>query len=256
LLLGFLLHLDLHILDRIQETWKLCPTFFIPAIFLFIANYTNSISLDRIGISLTYTSKCAIPLVTVLLTVAMDGTRALPSAKVLWTLIPIALGIGASSWNHPTFEPLGFLAAMASCTAQSALNVSCKKAMNKVAVSGLAAQRAMVAVGLVIALVYSTLQAITHSTGASSSYDNNTRVDPPAPLTMAAVLAYHIEYGLSFSFVKLVQPITYSACDAVRRLSIIISGHFMFGGPPFTALNIVGIAMALAGALAYSVLNH
>ena len=82
------------------------------------------------------------------------------------------------------------------------------------------------------------------------------KMDPPAALSMAAVLAYHLEYVLSFSFVKLVQPITYSACDAVRRLSIIVSGHYMFGGPPFTALNILGIALALSGALAYSILNH
>lgn len=49
--------------------------------------------------------------------------------------------------------------------------------------------------------------------------------------------------------------ITYGASDAVRRLFIIISGHYMFGGHPFTPTNIAGIAMALIGALAYSILN-
>jgi Triose-phosphate Transporter family len=260
LLLGLVAHANLDVWSRMQETWQLCPTFTIPAIFLFIANYTNSISLNRIGISLTYTSKCAIPLVTLLLTIVMDGVQALPSVKVLLTLIPIALGIATASWNHPTFEPLGFLAAMISCTAQSALNVSCKKAMTKVGVSGPTAQRAMVAVALVITMVYSTLQAMTHSASLSSSSSSlsssDKTMDPPASLSMAAVLAYHLEYVLSFSFVKLVQPITYSACDAVRRLSIIISGHYMFGGPPFTVLNILGIALALSGALAYSIFNH
>jgi hypothetical protein len=61
---------------------------------------------------------------------------------------------------------------------------------------------------------------------------------------------------LSFTFVSLVSPITYGACDAVRRLSIIITGRAMFGGEPFTRLNIAGIAMALVGALSYSILNH
>lgn len=269
LLLGLLVHPSFNVWSRIQETLELCPTFFVPAVFLFIANYSNSISLNRIGISLTYTSKCAIPLVTLLLTIVMDGVQALPSTKVLLTLVPIAVGIATSSWNHPTFEPLGFLAAMTSCTAQSALNVSCKKAMTKVGVSGPTAQRTMVAVGLVIALVYSTIQALltrppataatlsTSSNGGDDGLDNNkTKINPPVGLSMAAILAYHMEYVLSFSFVKLVQPITYSACDAVRRLSIIISGHYMFGGPPFTVLNILGIALALSGALAYSILNH
>jgi Triose-phosphate Transporter family len=259
LLLGLIAHANFDVCSRIRETWELCPTFFVPAIFLFIANYTNSISLNRIGISLTYTSKCAIPLVTLLLTIAMDGAQSLPSVKVLLTLIPIALGIAASSWNHPTFEPVGFFAAMASCTAQSALNVSCKKVMNKVGVSGPTAQRAMVAVGLVIASIYTTVQVFTQSSlilSSTSGGDGEKKMEPPAILSMAAVLAYHLEYALSFSFVKLVQPITYSASDAVRRLSIIICGHYMFGGPPFTGLNILGIALALSGALLYSIFNH
>jgi hypothetical protein len=151
------------------------------------------------------------------------------------------------------------LAAMVSCTAQSALNVSCKKAMNKVGVSGPTAQRAMVAVGLVIAGIYSTLQVLTQSPSMSSlttGDSDDKKMDPPANVSLAAVLAYHLEYVLSFSFVKLVQPITYSACDAVRRLSIIVCGHYMFGGPPFTVLNILGIALALSGAMAYSFLHH
>jgi hypothetical protein len=140
--------------------------------------------------------------------------------------------------------------------------------MGKAGVSGPTAQRAMVAVGLVIAVAYSTVEALT-SSSANATKDGSlgnsstttltsttTAYDPPVGLTMAAVLAYHVEYILSFTFVKLVAPITYSACDAVRRLAIIVSGHYMFGGPPFTPLNILGIALALSGALAFSFLNH
>jgi hypothetical protein len=82
------------------------------------------------------------------------------------------------------------------------------------------------------------------------------QVHPPAWLTMSAVLAYHIEYMLSFIFVQLVAPVTYSACDAVRRLAIIVTGQRMFGGQPFTAWNKFGISCALLGALAYSMLNR
>ena len=70
-----------------------------------------------------------------------------------------------------------------------------------------------------------------------------------------ATIAYHAEYVLSFMFVKLVAPITYGACDSVRRLSIIISGHYLFGSHPFSKLNLLGISMALVGALGYSILN-
>ena len=251
LLLGMLAHPDLHVVDRVRETIHLLPPFALPAIFLFVANYANSISLDRIGISLTYTSKCAIPLITVLLTVILDGVSSLPNVPVLLSLLPIALGIGAASWNSPTFEKIGFAAAMISCTSQSALNVSCKKVMAKLGVGGGVAQRAMVAVGLIIASGLSLAQLASHNEGKRP-----TQRQPPAWLAAMATTAYHVEYVLSFTFVQLVSPITYGACDAVRRLCIIISGRAMFGGEPFTRLNIAGIAMALVGALSYSILNH
>lgn len=78
---------------------------------------------------------------------------------------------------------------------------------------------------------------------------------PPAWISVFAILAYHIEYSLSFMFVRLVEPITFGTCDALRRLSIIVSGQKMFGGASFTKTNLVGIALALAGALLYSITN-
>lgn len=252
LILGLFAHPNLHVIERIKETLELLPHFAFPAVFLFIANYSNSISLHRIGISLTYTSKCAIPLITLLITLIWDGAEALPSVPVLLTLIPIGIGIAAASWNHPTFETLGFLAAFLSCTAQSALNVTSKHVMKRLGVSGPVAQRSMVAVGFAIASILSLFQVSFRKELTASESDFH----PPAWLTLSAVTAYHVEYVLSFIFVTLVAPITYSACDAVRRLGIIIAGHCMFGGPDFTALNIMGIGMALGGALSYSILNH
>jgi multidrug transporter EmrE-like cation transporter len=252
LILGLLVHPNLRVVKRIQETINLLSHFSIPAIFLFIANYFNSVALKRIGISLTYTSKCGIPLITLILTLLLDGRDSLPSIPVLLSLVPIGIGIGSASWNHPTFEPIGFLAAFVSCTAQSALNVTCKRAMNKINVSGALAQRAMVTIGLAIASVVSILQFSSRSK-SGVTFDEER---PPPWLTVAAVTAYHVEYVLSFMFVKLVAPITYSTCDAIRRLGIIIAGQIMFGGPPFTLLNIMGIGLALSGAVAYSILNN
>ena len=75
LALGLLAHPDIRIIERVKETWNLLPVFSLPAFFLFVANYSNSISLSRIGISLTYTSKCAIPLITLILTSVLDGVE-------------------------------------------------------------------------------------------------------------------------------------------------------------------------------------
>jgi Triose-phosphate Transporter family len=276
LLLGLFLHLDVgQIGSRIAETRQWVPSFAVPAVLLFVANYSNSVSLNRIGISLTYTSKCGIPLMTVLLTLLLDGRAALPGPLALVSLVPIATGIALASWSAPTFETAGFVAALLSTTAQSALNVSSKRVMAKTLVSGPVAQRCMVAIGLALTLVVSLGQELVRRyVPAPSIHKSHLKADrvekghqqstaaaaapprlPPAWLAVLAFASYHLEYVLSFTFVRLVPPVTYGTLDAVRRLGIILTGRAMFGGAPLTATNKAGIALALLGALSYSVVT-
>ncbi|CAJ1912457.1 unnamed protein product [Cylindrotheca closterium] len=183
----------------------------------------------------------------------MDGKDALPRLPAILALVPIAIGIAAASWDHPTFEPLGLIAAFISCTAQSLLNILSKKVMTKSNIPGAVAQRAMISVGLVIVGLVSAFQ---FAAAANAKDPVKGQEHPPSLLAGAAATAYHVEYLLSFTFVKLVAPITYSTCDAIRRLGIIVAGHYMFGGHPFSTMNILGMFMALSGAATYAILNH
>jgi Na+-translocating ferredoxin:NAD+ oxidoreductase RnfG subunit len=255
-------------------------------------------------------------MITVLFTIALDGITALPSTATLLSLIPIAFGIGASSWNSPTFNYLGFIAAIISTTSQAALNVVSKRVMKHTGIHGIEAQRAMVfvalGIGLLMTIVSSIGQSIqqqqqqqqqqggvggvvvspstmTSTSTTTTSTDIDTRhhahqkkekeevwskkasksnelvatqaetttptsqQHPPYWLTFVAVLAYHMEYVLSFSFVSMVEPITYGTCDALRRLLIIVAGKVMFGGAKFSNLNLGGMSMALVGALLFSI---
>lgn len=277
LILGLLIHSQFYdlskLLPRFLQTVQVAQKFLLPSLFLFIANYSNSIALDRIGISLTYTSKCGIPLITVLFTLLLDGFGALPAAATLLSLLPIAIGIGAASWNSPHFELFGFLAAVISTTSQAALNVVSKRVMRKTGVKGVEAQRAMVFVALGIGLFMTWANHLGGKLKDWREYDTNLRTatvvaadeklppsaphipssHPPTWLASLAVLAYHMEYILSFSFVGLVEPITYGTCDALRRLLIIITGRKLFGGDKFSKTNLGGILMALLGALMFSI---
>jgi hypothetical protein len=271
--LGMLLHPNLNIAQRLSEFFDASRAFLLPALLLFVANFSNTIALDRIGIPLTYTSKCAIPLMTLLLTCIVDGPSALPSPLALLSLIPIATGIAAASWSSPTFQLFGFMAALGSTLAQSALNVYSKRAISKTGVGGPAAQRVMVGIGLVLTIIMTMGQHVmaiyrdSRISRRSSAYiagKHKNSVVPavlandttPVWLSVLAFTAYHIEYVLSFMFVKLVQPITYGTCDAVRRLTIIAAGKQMFGGAPLTRTNRFGIGLALCGALCYSIATN
>lgn len=259
LLLGLVLHprprlLPRLLLPRLLRTLLHARPFLLPALLLFVANHTNAVALDRLGISLTYTSKCAIPLVTVLLTLAADGPKGLPPPAALAALLPIAAGVGAASWNSPAFERTGFAAALASTTSQAALNVASQRVMRRTGVRGAEAQRAMVLVALGIGVATTLVGQLRPRDGATSDAPSPLAAAHPPPwLTGLAVLAYHAEYVLSFSFVGLVAPVSYGAADALRRLLIIVTGRCMFGGDAFSRLNAAGILTALLGALGYSI---
>lgn len=264
LLMGIFVHTNVFAWkQRLLDTIRYMPDFALSAIFLFVANYSNSIALDRIGISLTYTSKCIIPLITVLLSLSVDGLKALPCLPALLMLIPIATGVALTSWSSPTFEKKGFIAAMLSSTAQAALNVSSKRALSHTKISGLDAQRSMASVAFIIAIFMSLQTSIKSKlkmnadgddTGVSTKNNVPTSL-PPFSLSLAAAAAYHYEYVLSFIFLNLVQPISYGTCDAVRRLGIIVAGRAFFGGEPFSSLNYIGITLALLGATGYSIFS-
>ena len=71
-----------------------------------------------------------------------------------------------------------------------------------------------------------------------------------AGLIGAAGVAYHLEYSLNFSFVRLVPPLAFSVADVARRLAVILAGALIFR-KALSTLNCVGVALSLGGVLAF-----
>lgn len=161
--------------------------------------------------------------------------------------IAIAFGIALASWDTPAYNQAGFIAAITSCAAQAALNVSSKKALTKTGMSGMEAQRVMATIALFIFV------AIKWKDMLVERKEDDEAIHPPLWIMLGAVLSYHIEYALSFMFVNLVEPISFGTTDAIRRLAVVISGRHMFGERDFSYLNYLGVGLALAGVLAYSI---
>jgi len=261
---------------KVEETLPLIPHFLIAAVFMFTANYSNSFALDRVGIPLTYTSKCGIPLVTVLISIFMYGAKACPNFPTLMSLAVIAFGIGCASWSSPSFEVVGFGAAVLSCVSQSALTLASKNAIEVTDASGIDAQRTLVTIStafMVILLIgrtllkefgklFNTIRMKPATAGPTNDHQSSlssgsaqTSVRRPFWLISLTIVAYHVEYIVSFMFVRLVDPVTYGTCDAIRRLCIIVCGRIMFGGIPFSKTNKIGISLSVLGAIAYSIVN-
>jgi drug/metabolite transporter (DMT)-like permease len=81
----------------------------LPAIFLFIANYANSIALEKTGITLTYIIKACIPVFTVVIC-TIQGDRY--SLLLYMSLLPICLGVALACAGDLDFDVHGLFAAL------------------------------------------------------------------------------------------------------------------------------------------------
>lgn len=176
-----------------------------------------------------------------------------------------------ASWNSPRFEKVGFGCALGSAAAQSGLNVYCKKAIETTSVKGFDVQRNLVVCAFAfLTLKQAVLDRITNfifknvddRKGISLEYflrvlfncrtPSNRHPHPPGWLSVYTVCSYHLEYSLSFIFLSRIDSVSFSVCDAIRRLAIIIVGRKLFGGAELTVLNKVGIASTISGAVLYA----
>lgn len=230
-----------------------------PAVYLWLANFANSVALNISGITLTYAIKAAIPVFTVLFCIAQGKTF---SPKVYLSLLPICIGVALASGTDLQFSLSGFAAAVTSAVAQTFMNVSIKAVREKSGLSGPLAFYGMALVASILTLpilffaglfmgeAYSAMHVIQECLFAGSLGNYF-----PMLLFLLAALAYHSEYILNFVFVSFVNPVTFSVCDIGRRLAIIVNGAIVFK-KPLTEYNIIGLAISVSGVLWYSLLDN
>ena len=104
-----------------------------PALFLWMANYFNSCSLQMTGITLTYAVKACIPVFTVLIC-SVTGQYFPPS--IFATLVPICVGVAMASISDLDFNLMGLAAAMISAISQTFLNLSIKTVRQQTGYTG------------------------------------------------------------------------------------------------------------------------
>ena len=102
--------------------------YLLPSFSLFLANLLNSHSLSTLGISLTYVTKCAIPLFTTALA-PLAGSPT--SSRSLPFLALICAGIYLTAADSSKFNKGGLCYALSSCFFQVCLNLTSKGAMSR-----------------------------------------------------------------------------------------------------------------------------
>lgn len=233
-----------------------------PALFLFCANYANSIALEKTGITLTYIIKACIPVFTVIIC-SVQGERF--SFLLYTSLIPICLGVALACAGDLDFNAQGLIAGLCSAMAQTLMNIKAKSVQKKHSYTGVQAFMGMTIVCSFLSATLIMFQNTGDGTDASPSqssfatltntfaqFSNGERW--PLQLTLLASFAYHIEYALNFIFSGYVSNVSFSVSDIARRICIICIGSVMFSNT-LTSMNWIGIVIAISGVLWYTYLN-
>ncbi|CAD7957376.1 unnamed protein product [Amoebophrya sp. A120] len=261
--------------------------FLFPAACMVVMNVSNSVALINVGVTLTYVIKATIPVWTCLYCFLVRKERFSPS--VICALLLCCIGVGLASFGEVRFSWLGFFAALLSCVATTAFNLSSKALMQKFAqppfrafgtclvnASVLASTVYVANIEGALALksfpVYQTTldQTLSAEPVAWKSYFNDGTTAakkclsslPQELLTKYWLLvvlfitctSYFAEYGANFVYAELVTPVTFAITDIVRRIFTIVVNAAMYGYP-VSWLNFSGILTSLCGALAYALLT-
>lgn len=251
-----------------EVIWSEIPRLLInvatPAVLLWIANYANSLALQQAGITLTYVLKAGIPVFTVI--VCTFNGQKFPFI-IYVSLIPICFGVALACMGDLSFNPIGFLAGIASAISQTFMNISIKSVRAQTGYSGMKAFFGMAVVCTLITfpfmLFYEAIISVRQPQDLNlrsteillQVFDSLRGGDSwPLLLTLIAALAYHIEYVLNFVFVGYVSSVTFSVSDIARRIAIITTGSVLFK-KSLTAMNWTGIVIALGGVLWYTYLE-
>ncbi|GBG31569.1 Phosphoenolpyruvate/phosphate translocator 1, chloroplastic [Hondaea fermentalgiana] len=239
---------------RTVDGGELTRAFIVPALLLLGANYSNGVALKLAGITLTYVVKSAIPVATVVVN-KLEGVTFAP--MVYATLVPTVVGVMLAAWSDLDFSLTGFVAALASMSLQTMLNIKSKAAISATNVSGVKAQLVMASIATVVLSPFALwdLSALLISADGAPVALIEQGVEKGAlTLSVVAAVAYHSEYVSNFLFAARVSPLAFSVADICRRLCIIAVGSVLFN-KPLTMLNKLGIVVCFAGVLWYTTMD-
>lgn len=248
-LVGFYLRKGL----SLQSLLALMASVAIPATLLFVANYSNSVSLSLAGITLTYVVKACIPVLTVLIC-TLGGQRFL--LPIYLSLIPICLGIAVAAGGDLNFTGVGLLAALISSLAQTGMNMTVKGVRERTGLSGPETFLGMSSFCTLLALPLMASSHVAALTGHAIPFPIMKSVALKVTTGDAAALGlflitafgYYMEYILTFVFVGYVSPVTFSVTDIARRVCAIVVGSVVFQ-KLLTRANWSGLFVALCGVL-------
>jgi len=223
-----------------------------PMLVLSVANLATCrlfiIAMQHIPLSLLQTVRACQPLFAVVSLRLLAGERY--SSAIYSSVATISTGFAASASGDAHFDAFGFACGCASVTLLVFVNFKTKRLLQGSAGEVDSAQvQGWTTLGSFLLLL--PLWAVR---GGGQRLATGFLHDQGGALARALALdgvTYYLANVGTFRSITMLDPLSFSVLDTVRRLCVVASG-FVFQGNPCSAINVAGIALVFVGAAAYA----
>ncbi|KAH9388812.1 hypothetical protein TYRP_008159 [Tyrophagus putrescentiae] len=218
-------------------SWGYYFMLIIPLAFgKFFASVASHVSLGAVPVSYAHTVKASMPLFVVLLSRCLFGEK--QTTKVYLSLIPIILGVAISSVTELEFNILGLTSALFSIFVLKDTSIHHLRLLHVLAKHAL--------IMFIPFWVYHDLLDILYGQ-RNSSLDGWVI----GGLLFVDGLCNFFQNVVAFTVLSLVTPLTYSVCNASKRIAVITCSILMLKNP-VTPANIFGMGLAIFGVFFYN----
>ena len=213
--------------------------------------FTNTLmltSLAKIAVSLSHTIRATEPLFVTAAAALVLGTR--PSAPLVWSLLPIVVGVAVASATDVSFSWIGFMAAMGSNLASCCRNVYSKQVMSAVR-GNIDSVSLLTLVNLGAFVLLLPLGLVMEAPALAEAL--RSAADPGVLLGLALLSALLLQsyQQMSYNILSKVSAVTHSVANCVKRVVVIVAAVVLFAHPVRFATGL-GTGLALLGVCAYS----
>uniref|UniRef100_A0A023FM35 Putative glucose-6-phosphate/phosphate and phosphoenolpyruvate/phosphate antiporter n=1 Tax=Amblyomma cajennense TaxID=34607 RepID=A0A023FM35_AMBCJ len=214
----------------------------------FFSSLTSHVSLWKVPVSYAHTVKATMPLFTVVL------SRIILKEKQTWTvylsLLPIIFGVMVATMTEISFDMIGLISALVSTIGFSLQNIYTKKVIRDTNLHYLRLLHTFARLALIFFIPVWLIFDARRFSKDTSLFMQSDGFTVLLLLFLDGALNF-AQNLVAFTVLNMVSPLTYSVCNATKRIAVIGVSLVLLHNP-VTPLNVFGMLTAVLGVLCYN----
>ncbi|XP_077550425.1 solute carrier family 35 member E1 homolog [Haemaphysalis longicornis] len=214
----------------------------------FVSSLTSHVSLWKVPVSYAHTVKATMPLFTVVLSRIILKEK--QTCMVYMSLLPIIVGVMVATMTEISFDMTGLISALVSTIGFSLQNIYTKKVIRDTNLHYLRLLHTFARLALIFFIPVWLLVDARRFSKDTSLFKQSDGFTILLLLFVDGALNF-AQNLVAFTVLNMVSPLTYSVCNATKRISVITVSLLLLHNP-VTPLNVLGMLTAVLGVLCYN----